>query len=186
MAEITVAMLEVDEIVAAIARKARRAHEILDEPGDVVVAQHRPVVRNAVLAVEQGMPVGDHRLEALVVVRLAETAGMGELQADDEAAVVAHGGAVGCDERLAQPGDRALGRLRQDQLVGVGAPVMAHRHRLAAPHELRAALAEALPAPHRVGRGRAIRFSVPALHRVDGEAVADGEALHGQRLRERR
>ena len=59
------------------------------------------------------------------------------------------------------------------QLPRVGPTVGRHRHRLAAPDQLGAALAEALPAaPDEVGRP-AVVGAVPPLHRQDRPPVAD-------------
>ena len=61
----------------------------------------------------------------------------------------------------------------EDQLIGVGAAVVPDGHGLAAPDQLRPALAEAPPPPDgQLGR-RAARLSVPAFHRKDAEAVPD-------------
>jgi hypothetical protein len=77
------------------------------------------------------------------------------------------------DERLAQPGDRALRVLGHVELVRVCAAVVAHRHCLTAPNELRAARAEPAPAPQRVFGRVAVRGAVPALHRLNRKAIAD-------------
>ena len=63
------------------------------------------------------------------------------------------------------------------QLVGVGAPIVAHRHRLSAPDQLCAAESKIGPAP--LGHlGRATIFcAVPTLHRQHAEAVADQLAV---------
>ena len=176
MGEIAMAMLDVDEIEAAFARTLRRGHEIIDEAAYLVIAHHRPVFGIAELPVEQRVPISDHRLESLMVVRLAEAARMGELQADHEAFVAAHGFAMRIDQGFAQASDRGLRRCRHHELVRIGAPVGAHRDRLAAPDQLAAARAEAPPAPHRVFARAPVALPVPALHRIEREAIADFHA----------
>ena len=74
VAEIAVAVLDVDEIVAALLGALGRDHVVVDQPLDLVVADHRPARRIAELAVEQRVVIGDDRLELGVVVRLAEAA----------------------------------------------------------------------------------------------------------------
>src|SRR4029077_8797468 len=106
MGEIAMAMLDVDEIEAAFARTLRRGHEIIDEAAYLVIAHHRPVFGIAEFPVEQGVPISDHRLESLMVVRLAKAARMGELQANHEGFVAAHGFALRIAQWLAQAGDR--------------------------------------------------------------------------------
>ena len=185
MAEIAVAVLEVHEVEAAGLRAFGGGDVIVDQPPDVVVRHHRILLRDAEFPVEHRVAVEDHLLELAIVVRLAEAARMGELEADDELVVTAGGLPVGRDDRLAQTGDGRLRRLGHHQLERVGAPVMAHRHRLAAIDELRPALAEPPPPPHGVlGRGTLPR-AVPALDGVDGEAVADGHAVDRQRRGQR-
>src|SRR5580704_863093 len=162
MSEIAMAVLDVDEIEAAFARKFCRGHEIIDEAAYLVVAHYRPVFGVAEFSVEQGVPISDHRLESLMVVWLAEAARMGELQADHEALVAAHRFAMRIDQGFAQAGDRGLRRCRHHELVRVGAPVRAHRDGLAAPDELAAARAEAAPSPQRVFARPPVALSVPA------------------------
>ena len=58
--------------------------------------------------------------------------------------------------------------------------------RLAAPDQLRAADAEALPAAARQVARLAVERAVPALHRQDAEPVADADAVELERARERR
>ena len=112
---------------------------------------------------------------------------VGELETDDEIVGRAAGAAVGVDQLLAQRGECARRGAVDDELAGVGPAVRPDRHRLPAPHELGAALAEPPPpAPHEVG-GPAVGGAVPPLHRQHGEAVADGPLArrsvpHGVRL----
>lgn len=91
VAEIAVAVLEIHEIEAAGLRAPSGGDVIVDEPPDVVVRHHRIVFRDAEFPVEHRVAVEDHLLELAIVVRLAEAAGMGELEADDEIVVVACG-----------------------------------------------------------------------------------------------
>ena len=76
----------------------------------------------------------------------------------------------------AEVGDR---RRVDHELPRVGAPVVGHRDRFTAPHELRSALAEAAPPPaHQVG-GRTVVVAVPALHGQHREPVADRSGAGG-------
>ena len=125
------------------------------------------------------MAEGDAGFEAGLVVGLAEAAGVGELEADDEVV----GGAVALlvlgDEGFAEPGEAGLVGLVDDELVGVGAAVGPDGHGFAAEDELGAALAEALPAAEDVGGDAAGGGAVPAFHGVDGAAVAEALAVDG-------
>ncbi len=91
------------------------------------------------------------------------------------------------DKPGAQRGQRGQVRLADEKLVRVGAPVVPHGDRLAAPDQLCAARPEARPAPPGEVAGFTVRRAIPALHRLHAEAVADGEAVcEAVGLRERR
>ena len=178
------AVLEVDEVESAVGGPARGDDVIVDESADVAVAQQRRAGIDVELAVEQRMRVEHPRLEPLAVGP-GEPARMRELQPDVESPVVAHRRPVRGDERFAQPGDRALRVRGHGELVRVRAAVVAHRHRLAAPDELRAARAEPAPAAQRVLARRAVGGAVPALHRLNREAIADRDRAQLERRRQR-
>ena len=89
MAEIAVAMFDVDEIVAAGLRTLGGNDIVPDQPLDFIVADHRPLLRVAEFAVEQRVIIGDDRFEFGVVVRFAEAPRMSELEPDHQAIVVA-------------------------------------------------------------------------------------------------
>src|SRR5262249_19729762 len=125
MAQIAVAVLDVDEVVAAVARAFRRDDVVVDEAAHLVVAHDGTIGGVAELPVEDGMPVGDPRLEFRVVVRLAEASRMRELQADDEAVVISGCLPVRLDQGLAQACDGRLRLIRQAELVWVGPTVEA-------------------------------------------------------------
>ena len=99
---------------------------------------------------------------------------MGELEADAQVVGVAEAFAVGRDEGLAQGGDGGQRGFVEQELVGVGAAIVADGDGLAAPDELGAAEAEALPAAGSQLCGPSVEFAVPALHGQDAPAVADG------------
>ena len=85
--------------------------------------------------------------------------------------------------------DARLVLLDDDELVRVRTAVGPHCHRLRAANHLRAALAEALPAAAHFVAQAPGRRAVPALHRMNGDAVADALAVDGEighRLGERR
>ena len=134
------------------------------------------------------MGVEDRRLQ-LLAVGAAEAAGVRELQADVEivGAVRAEARRVRGDQRLAQAHEIGQRVLVDDELVGVGAAIVAHGGRLPAEDQLGAAEPEPLPAPERQLGGMAVERAIPALHRQDAEAVAEREAAR-QRvgLRQRR
>src|SRR5690606_5804466 len=70
--------------------------------------------------------------------------------------------------------------------VRARAAVVPDGHRLAAPDQLRAARAEAPPAPDRELARLSVARPVPAFHRKDAEAIADAEAVALERTGERR
>ena len=54
VAEVAVAVLDIDPAEAGLLREARRRDEILDEAGDLVVVEEDVVARDAELAIQQG------------------------------------------------------------------------------------------------------------------------------------
>ena len=132
------------------------------------------------------MAVEGAGLQGRAGVGAAEAAGVGELEADAEVVGVAEAFAVGVDEGLAQGGDGGQRGLVEQELVGVGAAVVADGDGLAAPDELGAAEAEAPPAAGSQRRGAAVEFAVPALHGQDAPAVADGAEVGVEGLGEGR
>ena len=69
------------------------------------------------------MPEDDHRLGLVMIVWLAESAGMRELQADHQAIVRSHPLAMSGDQRFAQVGDLAEIRFVDQQLIWIGSAV---------------------------------------------------------------
>ena len=134
------------------------------------------------------MAVGHAGFPALLVVRAAEAAGVRQLEADDEVVDRTPAGEVLGLEDADEFGDAGAVLLVEDELVHVRPPVGAHGHGLGAADQLGAARAEALPASlHLLGDAAGGR-AVPAFHRMDGDAVADGLAVDlraGDRLRQR-
>src|SRR3569623_368632 len=102
---------------------------------------------------------------------------MGELKTDNEIVGIAKVLLVGFDERIAQGSHAGFVRLVQDDLVGICASFGNYSHGFPAPDEFSATFAEALPASdHRLGhapRGGA----VPAFHRMNGPAIANGAII---------
>ena len=80
----------------------------------------------------------------------------------------------------------ADGVLADDQLVGVGAAVLADGDGFAAPDQLGAAQAEVVPAPSGQLAGPAVERAVPAFHRQDAPAIAGAQAARLERPGERR
>ncbi len=181
VSQVTVAVLDVDKIEAELMRQGGGAQEIFDQAFDLTVGQRRLRWSDADLAVQQRVVVQEERLD-LAVVRAAETAGVGELQPDQEVVRRAKTLAV-CSDQLAvkvfQPRQGVLG---DQQLMRVGAPVCTHCHCLPTPHQLGAAQAEILPAPQgKLGR-LSTRRAVPAFHGQAAETIANHPAA-GQRIR---
>src|SRR6185437_8207118 len=90
------------------------------------------------------------------------------------------------EQRIAQDRQILFARWIEIQLMRIGPAFAPHGKGLAAPDELRAALAKMFPATNRVVGRMAIARGVPALHGMDRPAIADGPALQRNRLRQRR
>jgi hypothetical protein len=72
------------------------------------------------------------------------------------------------------------------ELIRVSSPFMADRNRLTTPDELCSTRAKAVPTAQRQICGPAIGSSVPTFHRLNSEAISQGEASALQRKSERR
>src|SRR5215831_9520336 len=75
------------------------------------------------------------------------------------------------EERFSQLGKTTFGMRRDDQLVRIGPPFVAHRNRFAAPDEFRAATSDAPPSAERPFAWVAVRRAVPTFHRMGRYAV---------------
>ena len=83
--QIPVAVLHVDECKSDPLGVARRAHEVLDQPVELVVAETCRVAGDVQAIVEHRVPVGDARPRPRSR-RPGVSSGVGQLQPDDEVA----------------------------------------------------------------------------------------------------
>ena len=180
------ALLDVHETKAGIARERSRGDELVREALQIVVAQHANARRKAAIE-HRVMPPGQ-RLGAIVDVGPRVASRMRQLETDEQigVGVRAESLAMRGHQLLAQAGDRRQVPRRDQQLMRIGSSVMTDRKRFAAPDQLRPARPEIAPSPPREIARLAVRRSIPALHRQDAEAIADADAVHLDRLRERR
>ena len=189
MQQIAVAMLDVHEVRARLARNLCGADVALDEFLDLIIRPHLAVAGDVELAVENRMPERHARLHAELVVRLAEAPRVRELETGDQIVRRAELLRMGALEDGDEFPQSRLVLLDDDELIRIGASVRTHRHRFATEDEFCAALAEPLPASAHFICDAAGRRAVPAFHRVNRPAVADALAVHGHPrhgLRERR
>src|SRR5204863_5188645 len=111
VAEIAVAVFDVDELKPRTVREARRANEIDNDPIELAVGCDTDTVRKP--AIEDRVRICGQRLGAVLFVRTREASGVRELQPDEE--VVACRGskalAVRGDEEIAQARQRFLRRV---------------------------------------------------------------------------
>ena len=98
-----------------------------------------------------------------LVVRAAEAAGVRQLQADEQVVGAAEALAVGGDQRVAEVAIAARVVVVDQELIGVGAAVVPHGDRLAAPDQLGPAQAEVLASGGASGRSAGRRRCRPSL-----------------------
>ncbi len=122
------------------------------------------------------MAEGHARFQTLLVGP-AKTAGVGQLEADDQIIGVAVAFLVRGHESFAQLGQFPFIVLANDKLMRVGAAIRAHRHGFAAANQFGPADAKARPAPQHIDGDAAGAAAVPAFHGVDGITVADAFAV---------
>ncbi len=102
MQQVAVAMLDVDEIGAAIGGDLRGLGVVLDETFQVVIGQNLLAAGDVEFLVEDRVMVRNTGLPLLLVVGTAEAAGVGELETDDEVVGLAEAFVVRLDQRVAQ------------------------------------------------------------------------------------
>ena len=172
VSQVAVAVLDVYEVGATAFGDAARPDEQVDNPPHLVVAQDRIVLRNAELAVQEWVAVEDLGFEA----RLAgsrEAARVGELKPRQQVRVRTEIGVMYVEQFGMQSLERVLCLRPDHELARVGAAVGCDGHRLAAPDALGTAMSEVAPASaHQLVR-LAVVVAVPALHRMDHEAIAE-------------
>ena len=173
MAEIAVAMLDVDEIEAEVGGDAGGAVEVFDDAFDFGVGEDGIVGVELEARVENRVAIEDARLGLVRSVGAAVAAGVGELEADDEVVGAAHGAFVLFDEGGAHAGEAVACVRGDDDLIWVRAACVIDGGGFATPDEFGAALAEALPAADGVVGGIAVGSAVPAFHGINGDAIAD-------------
>ena len=142
VAEVAVAVLHVHELEPGPLREHGGPHVVVGQAVEVLVGQDPHAAGEA--PVEDRVGEGDERLRPVPGARARVAAGVGDLQAHHEVVrgALAEARLVGRDEVVAQARQRLPGRGVDHELAGVGAAVVAHGGRLAAPDELGAGEAE--------------------------------------------
>ena len=183
MAQITVAVFQVNELKTTVPSTLGCHHKVIDQLANLAVRHDDDVFLWAKAPIEQRVLVQHPGLHAAFKVGLAKTPRVGQLQANHQVFVAAHAFAVGLYQALSQLRDTQLCLRVHDQLLGVGATIVTNRDRFATPDHLGARTAKQRPAAARVVRRAAICQSVPAFHGVNGVAVAEFEPRNRHGLR---
>ena len=184
--EIAMAGLEVDHVEAGGGGESGGRDVVFYERLDFGVGEDAArIVRRAVAGVEEWMVERDPRLPR-PGGGLAEPAGVRQLEGDDEIVVGAVGLAVGGADGVEEQAEAIAPQGGGDELARVGPPGGDDRHRLPSPHELCPADPEVAPPSQEWVAREPVRGGVPALHRVDGPAVADHPVADRHRPRQRR
>ena len=168
--QVPVTRLDVDEVEPCFVCEHGSGDEQTDEIVELCIRHHRRRI-GTTRAVEQRMPVGGPRRGD--AVRSGVATGVCELQPHH----------LPLGEHAPEPGQLADGRLVDQQLVRIGASVVADRCRLG-PHQSRTAVGEALPSTVDEIGGATVGRPVPALHRQDREAVGHVQ-ITGARVADR-
>src|SRR5690606_24146791 len=147
--------------------------ELVDEPIELVVAQHRNRAGHAF--VEDGMVTGRQGFGPVRHVRPGEPSRVRELQPETEVRIRIRSErcTVRGNKFIAQGRYRYLITLGKHQLVRTRPAVVPHRNGLTTPDELRSAHAKPPPPPSCVFGGPAVELTVPPFHRKHTEAVTD-------------
>src|SRR5437667_2753813 len=179
-------VLDIDKGKPNVVSPLAAGDKIIHQPGNFGVGHAGVIRRNAKSRVEHRMVIEDGGLEPGLLVGPRKPPRVGQLKADEEVVGRAKAELVLLDQRRSQGCDRGFRAVNEQELVGIRAPVVAHRNRLASPDQLGAALPEALPAAHGEVAGFALPGPVPAFHRENAEPVSDGPAFEPARAGQRR
>ena len=183
--EVAVAGFEIDHVETGGSRIPRGGDVGVEETLDLGVGKDtRGVERRAVPGAQDRVVEGDPWLP-WADVGLGEPAGVGQLERDEEIAVVAMGLPMGGANGVEELAQSLRAERRREELAGIGPPLGDHCHRLSPPHELGAADPEPTPAPQERVGGEAGGGRVPALHGVDAPTVPDDSIGDRERIGER-
>ena len=170
--QVAVTVLDVDERVASALRDRGGAREVPDQRIDLGIREDGRVVTHVRARIEQRVPERDAR-PARAGIGHRPAPAVRELEADHRLGMPRPLRFLA--ERRAQRREPAEIRLARDELVRVRAALGLHRDGLAAPDPAGARRTEASPAAQgEIGRP-AVARPVPALHRLDHEAVRRDE-----------
>ena len=183
VAQITVAVFEVDELEATVPGALGGHYIVIDQLANLAVGHDDNVFLGTKATIEQRVLVQHPGFHAGFQVGFAKTARVGQLQANDQVFVAAHAFAVGLNQTFAQLRNARLRLRAHDQLFGVGTAIVTDSDGFAAPNHFGAGPAKQGPATAGVVRRVAIGQTVPAFHGVNGVAVADLESGNRQGLR---
>src|SRR5205823_11820864 len=117
VAEIPVAVFEVDELEPRRPRSLPRAHEVLDQRVELGVGEARRSIVEAEPPIENRMVIDDARFGMAVLMRTRKAARVRELEADVEIICRSEPRRVLAHEGVAQRGERADRLVRDDELI---------------------------------------------------------------------
>src|SRR5947207_11217731 len=119
------------------------------------------------------MPIQNSRLGLVSPMRPAIAARMRQLQSDQQVVLGAHGLAMLLGKHRAKFCEIGMSTGCNHQLIRIGATRQRHCYSFASPDQFRATLSKSSPPPKGVLAWMPVRRSVPALHGIDRDAVAD-------------
>ncbi len=177
VAQVAVAVFDVHKMKAGLVRKACGAHEIRNQLIEFLVGHDRHIAGNPELVVEERMVVDDLGLEARLGIGAGKPARVGQLQAHQEVVAATKALLVSVDQGLAQRTEVRDVLFVDHHLVGVGATIRTHGHRLATPDQFGPTGTEPPPAAEDKIRRTTVGGAIPTLHGQRAEAVADDKPI---------
>lgn len=178
--KVAVAVLDVHKIESQFPGQAGSAMEVFDDRSNFAVAKNGIVRREFEAAIKNRVVIEDSRLAALMRIGTAEATRMSQLQPKKQPLVGSRDAPMLLDEHAAQTPDGCRCLLVQQQLIGIGSPVVRHCDCFPSPYQLAAAATKPLPAAEGVFGRAPLGRPIPALHGLNGDSVADGKSPFDQ------
>src|SRR5216117_3680718 len=131
------------------------------------------------------MMIQNARFYAVVCIRLAESAGMSQLQSDKKSVLRTRGALMFFDKNVSQFGQAHARVVSHHKLIRISASFMRNRNRLPSPDEFRSTLSKSPPPANRMLARSSIRVAIPPFHWLNSDAVSDADSSAHQRQQQR-
>ena len=176
MSEIAVCHFYIDKLESGFMGKAGGFNEASDDPFHFGIGNHI-IFGRMKFFIQKRVRIGGHGLQSGIIVGVAETAGVGQLQTDEKI--------IGGSEFRSVSGDHFIVKFfkiadivaGEHHLPGIALTGLSYRAGFASEKQFCSGGGKIHPPPPGKFTGRTIRQTIPTLHRQNAPAVADFKAV---------